>query len=99
MAGLDLGKAKKILGSTFVDDHQSINEDEAAHLVVKANQKIKELQEEMENHEELQAAIQIVKDFKSSYSSATKFEQAKIHYLLERIKEIQEGRANPDASI
>lgn len=99
MAGLDLGKAKKILGSTFVEDHDNINEDSAAHLVVKANQVIKELQEEMDQHEELQAAMQVVKDLKSGYVNAVRYEQAKIHYLLEKIKEIQEGKANPDASV
>lgn len=98
MAGLDLGKAKKILGSTFVEDHDKINEDDAAHLVVKANQVIKELTEEMDQHEELQAAIQVVKDLKSGYINAIKYEQAKIHYLLEKIKEIQDGDVNPDAS-
>ena len=99
MAGLDLGKAKKILGSTFVEDHDNINEDSAAYLVVKANQIIKELQEEMDQHEELQAAIQVVKDLKSGYTNAIRYEQAKIHYLLEKIKEIQEGDVNPDASV
>jgi hypothetical protein len=94
MASLDLGKAKKILGNTFVDDNNKINEDEAAHLIVKASQVIKELQEEMEQHEELQAAIQVVKDFKSGYSDAIKYEQAKIRYLLEKIKEIQDGPVN-----
>jgi hypothetical protein len=99
MAGLDLGKAKSILGSTFVDNHNTINEDDAAHLVVKANQVIKDLQEEMDQHEELQAAMQIVKDLKSGYTNAIKYEQAKIYYLLEKIKEIQEGDVNPTASI
>ena len=99
MAGLDIGKAKKILGSTFVEDHESVNEDVAAHLVVKANQVIKDLEEEMAQHEELQAAIQVVKDLKAGYTDAIKYEKAKIHYLLEKIKEIQEGTVNPDASV
>jgi hypothetical protein len=42
MAGLNIGKAKKVLGSTFVENHDKINEDEAAHLIVRAEQKIKE---------------------------------------------------------
>ena len=99
MAGLDLGKAKKILDSTFIENHESINEDDAAHLIVKSNQVIKDLQEEMDNHEELQAAMQVVKDLKSGYTNAMKYEQAKIFYLLEKIKEIQEGEVNPDASV
>ena len=99
MAGLDLGKAKKILDSTFIENHESINEDDAARLIVKSNQVIKDLQEEMDNHEELQAAMQVVKDLKSGYTNAMKYEQAKIFYLLEKIKEIQEGEVNPDASV
>ena len=98
MAGLDLGKAKKVLGSTFVEEHDNINEDSAAHLIVKANQVIKELEEEMDQHEELQAAVQVVKDLKGGYTSAVKYEKAKIHYLLEKIKEIQDGSVNSDAS-
>lgn len=96
---LDFGKAKKILGETFVQEHNDLNEDTAAHLIVKANQVIKNLEDEMAQHEELQAAMQIVKDLKGGYASAIKYERAKIAYLLEKVKEIQEGDVNPAASV
>jgi hypothetical protein len=99
MAGLDFGKAKKVLGSTYVDDHQEINEDKAAELIVKAEQKIRALEDEKAQDEQLNAAIQIKQDLESGYNNAIKYERAKIHYLLGKIDEIQEGSVNPDASV
>lgn len=96
---LDLGKAKKILSATFLEDNQSVNEDEAAALIVKAEQQIKALTDEMNSDEELHAAAQIKKDLESGYKNAIKYEQAKIQYLLAKIEEIQEGDVNPDASV
>ena len=96
---LDLGKAKKILTSTFLEDNENVNEDEAAALIVKAEQQIKALNDEMASDENLQAAIQVKKDLEGGYKSAIKYEQAKIQYLLARIEEIQEGEVNPTASV
>lgn len=95
---VDLGKAKKILSQTFLEDNENVNEDEAAHLIVKAEQQIKGLTEEMQSDERLNAAQQVVKDLKSGYNNAIKYEQAKVQYLLAKIEEIQEG-VNPDASV
>lgn len=95
---VDLGKAKKILSSTFLEDNDNINEDEAASLIVKAEQQIKALTEEMQADDKLNAAQQIVKDLKSGYNNAVRYEQAKIQYLLAKIEEIQTG-VNPDASV
>jgi hypothetical protein len=99
MAGLNIGKAKKVLGSTFVENHDKINEDEAAHLIVRAEQKIKDLEDEMGNDEQLNAANQVVKDLKSGYNNAIKYERAKIHYLLSKIEEIQDGSVNDNSSV
>lgn len=96
---LDLGKAKKILSQTFLEDNSDVNEDVAASLIVKAEQQIKALSDEMTEDEELQAASQIKKDLESGYKTAIKYEQAKIQYLLAKIEEIQEGDVNPDASV
>ena len=96
---LDLGKAKKILSQTFLEDNNEVNEDVAASLIVKAEQQIKGLSDEMAEDEELQAAAQIKKDLESGYKTAIKYEQAKIQYLLAKIEEIQEGEVNPDASV
>ena len=96
---LDLGKAKKVLGETYVQDHQDLDEDRAAHLIVRAEQKIKALTEEKSQDEELNAAIQIKKDLESGYNNAIKHEQAKIQFLLSKIEEIQEGLVNEHASV
>jgi hypothetical protein len=96
---LDLGKAKKILSKTFLEDHEDINEDEAAALIVKAEQQIKGLRVEKDSDEELAAANQIKKDLEAGYNSAIKYEEAKIQYLLSKIEEIQDGSVNPTASV
>jgi small-conductance mechanosensitive channel len=95
---VDLGKAKKILSSTFLEDNENINEDDAASLIVKAEQQIKALSDEMQADDKLNAAQQIAKDLKSGYNNAIRYEQAKIQYLLAKIEEIQTG-VNPDASV
>ena len=96
---VDLGKAKKILSSTFLEDNDDINEDAAAGLIVKAEQQIKALTDEMQSDDRLNAAQQIVKDLKSGYNNAIRYEQAKIQYLLAKIEEIQTGSVNPEASV
>lgn len=96
---VDLGKAKKILSKTFLEDNENISEDEAANLIVKAELTIKGLSEEMQADEHLSAAKQVVKDLTAGYSSAIKYEQAKIQYLLAKIEEIQEGSVNPSSSV
>ncbi len=95
MSKVDKGRASKVLSQSFVDNHQDINEDEAAHLIVKAEQLIKELKDEMKNDDKLNAAKQIVTDLRGGYTSAIKHETAKIDFLLGKIGEIQEGSVNP----
>jgi hypothetical protein len=93
------GKAKEVLSKTFVEDHKDISEDKAAELIVKSEQKVRDLKEEQANDDKLNAAQQIVKDLRAGYSSAVKYEQAKIRFLLEVIDEIQGGSVNPHASV
>jgi hypothetical protein len=88
---------KKILSKSFVDNNDSVNEDQAGILIVQAEQKIKEIREEKAADEKFAAAKQIVKDISSAYSSAEKYEHAKIQFLLERIEEIQGGEVNPSS--
>ena len=51
--------------------------------------------EEKEGHTELQAAKEIVKDLNAGFSSAIKYEKAKIEFLLEQI----EARRNAAAGL
>lgn len=89
--------ARKVLGSAFVENNENVSEDVAAELIVRAEQKIKEIEEERAADERLAAAKNIVKDLNGSYTSAIKYEKAKINYLLDKIAEIQGGHVNPDS--
>lgn len=86
---------KKTLSQSFIENHENINEDTAMQLIVEAEQKIREIQEERAADEKLAAAKQIVKDINSAYANAIKYERAKISFLLEKINEIQSGAINP----
>lgn len=95
----NMNNVKKTLSKSFVDNHENISEDVAGELIVKAEQKIREIEEEKAADEKLTAAKQIVKDINSAYSSAVKYERAKISFLLEKINEIQSGEVNPSSSL
>jgi hypothetical protein len=92
-----LNSVKKVLSKSFVDNHENVNEDVASDLIVKAEQKVKAIKEERVADEKLAQAKLIAKDLNSAYSSAIKYEQAKIDFLLEKIEEIQSGDINPSS--
>jgi hypothetical protein len=96
---INYGKASSILSKAFVENHASISEDEAEHLIARAEQKIKALKEEQSTDEKLTAAKQIVKDLNSGYSSVIKVERAKIDFLLSKIQEIDSGEINPTSGL
>lgn len=87
----------KSLSKSFVENHQNIDEDTAGALVVKAEQKIREIKEEREADEKLMAAKNIVKDLNAAYTSAINYEKSKISFLLDKIDEIQSGEVNPSS--
>lgn len=89
--------ARKALSKSFLDNNEVINEDTAAHLIIKAVQKIRMVEEERDADEQLVAARNIVKDLSAAYSSSVKYERAKIQFLLEKISEIQDGSVNPSS--
>jgi hypothetical protein len=92
-----MADVKKVLSKSFVDNHEDVTEDVAADLIVKAEMKVKEVKEERAADGKLEQAKQIVKDLNGAYTSAIKYEQAKIDFLLEKIKEIQAGDVNPSS--
>lgn len=94
----NLNSVKKTLSKAFVDNHEDVNEDQAMELIVSAEQKIKEIKEERSADEKLTAAKQIVKDINLAYSSALRYEEAKIQFLLSKLEEIQSGTVNPHSS-
>lgn len=89
------GKAKKVLSKSFVENHEQVTEDQAADLIVESELQIRSLEEERSQDDKFNAAKQIVKDLGAGYSSAIKYEKAKISFLLEKIEEIQAGDVNP----
>ncbi len=90
-----MSDVKKALSKSFVDNNEDVNEDFAGEQIVAANQKIREIEQERDADEKLVAAKQIVKDINSAYTSAIKYERAKINFFLEKIEEIQDGEVNP----
>jgi hypothetical protein len=94
-----MSSTKKALSKAFVENHENVTEDVAGELIVKAEQKIKEIREEKNADEKLKAAKEIAKDLNSAYNSAIKYEQAKIDFLLEKIGEIQSGDVNPSSGL
>jgi hypothetical protein len=84
---------------TFVENHEDISEDVAASLIVKAEQKIDEIEELRHADDKLATARQIVKDLNGAYTASVKYERAKIRFLLEKINEIQSGELNPSSAV
>lgn len=88
----------KALSDSFLANNENVNEDFASQQIVAATQKVREIEQEREADEKLAAAKQIVKDINSAYSSAIKYERAKINFFLEKIEEIQSGEVNPSGN-
>ena len=78
---------KKILTDTYVSDRASITEDEAIRELTDSEFVIKQLLNEKDEDEELQAAKVIAKDLNAGYTSAIKYEKAKIDFLLNKIED------------
>lgn len=94
-----MSDTKKALSKSFVDNNENVNEDFAGEQIVLATQKIREIEQERDADEKLQAGKQIVKDINSAYTSAIKYEKAKINFFLEKIAEIQDGEVNPSSGV
>lgn len=90
-----LESAKKILSKSFVANHADVPADVAADLIVEATQKIKQIKAEQDADPKLAAALEIVRDLKSGYSSAKKYEEAKIAFLLNRLEELEADKQVP----
>lgn len=92
-----MSDTKKTLNKSFVDNNENVNEDYAGEQIVASTQKIREIEQERDADEKLAAGKQIVKDISSAYTSAIKYERAKINFFLEKIEEIQGGEVNPSS--
>lgn len=79
-------KWEKVLTETWVNQHKGLSEEEAKAKLIESEFEIRAALEEKENHTELQNAKEIVKDLNAGFSSAIKYEKAKIEFLLEQIE-------------
>ena len=93
---VNIGKAKQILSKTFTESCEDLAEDEIESMIVKAEQRIKEIKHEQEADEKLNAARSIIKDLNAGYSSVIKHERARIDFLLGKL-ESEFGEEDPDA--
>jgi hypothetical protein len=87
---INIGEAEGQLNKSFKETVDGMNEDEINELLVKSMQRIKSIKDDMEQDERLKAAKNITKDLSEGYSSARKYEQKRIDYLLSKLEEIQE---------
>jgi len=79
-------KWEKILTDSWVSQNSSLSEEDAKIKLVESEFEIRAALQEKEGHEQLQAAREIVKDLNAGFSSAIKYEKAKIEFLLEQIE-------------
>ena len=93
---VNIGKAKQILSKTFMESCEELAEDQIESMIVKAEQRIKEIKQEQEADEKLQAAKSIIKDLNTGYSSVIKHERARIDFLLGKL-DSEFGEEDPDA--
>ncbi len=82
-------KWEKVLTESYVASKADITEAEAEKELITAEFAIKQLFYEKEQDQQLTAAKEIVKDLNAGYSSAAKYEKAKIEFLLEKIESIR----------
>lgn len=82
-------KWEKVLSESYVASKQNLTEAEAEKELISSEFAIKQLNYEKENDSQLNAAKEIVKDLNAGYTSAAKYEKAKIEFLLEKIESIR----------
>ena len=88
-------KWEKVLTESWVNQNSSLSEEDAKIKLIESEFEIRNALLEQSNHEQLQAAREIVKDLNAGFSSAIKYEKAKIEFLLEQI----EARRNSAAGL
>jgi membrane-bound ClpP family serine protease len=79
-------KWEKTLSETFVSNNINLSEEEAKQKLIDSQFQIKDLLEEKEENQQLNAAKEIVKDLNAGYNSVITMEKAKIEFLLEVIE-------------
>lgn len=85
---------EKVLTESYVASKIGISETDAEKELITAEFAVKEILNEKEGDNQLSAAKEIVKDLNAGYSSAIKYEKAKIEFLLEKIEDLRLAKKN-----
>lgn len=85
---------EKVLSDTFVSNNKDLTEEEAKSKLIESQFAIKQINQEKEDDDQLNAAKEIVKELNAGYGSAVKHEKAKIEFLLEVIESRRIAKAN-----
>lgn len=86
-------KWEKVLTESYVASKVDMSETEAEKELISAEFAIKQLHHDKEEDKQLTAAKEIVKDLNAGYGSASKYEKAKIEFLLEKIESLRYAKA------
>jgi len=76
------------LGEAFEANYKDVSEDQADELIVESIKKIKEIRNEKKNDNKLNALKEQMKVLSSAYNEATKHENRKVNFFLEKKEEI-----------
>lgn len=87
-------KWEKVLTEAWVSQNLGLSEEEAKTKLIESQFEIRAALQEKDNDEQLNAAKEIVKDLNAGYSSAVKYEKAKIEFLLEQIEARRAAKAD-----
>lgn len=87
-------KWEKVLSESYVASKADITEANAEKELITSEFALKQLAYEKEHDEQLNAAKEIAKDLNAGYSSASKYEKAKIEFLLEKIENLRIAKKN-----
>lgn len=82
----DTNKWAKVLTESYVNNNKNLSEAEATAELLRSQFEIKKVLEDKDGDTKLSAAKEIVSDLNAGYSSAVKYEKAKIDFLLEIIE-------------
>jgi len=79
-------KWEKVLSDTYVANNLGLSEEAAKTKLIDSQFAIKQILDEKDNDDQLNAAKEVVKELNAGYSAAAKHEKAKIEFLLEVIE-------------
>jgi len=83
---------EKVLTESWVSNNKTLSEADAEKQLIFSEFEVKKILAAKEEDTQLSAAKEIAKDLNAGYSSAVKYEKAKIEFLLEHIESIRNAK-------